>query len=106
MVGDVVQVVDGYGNVQQIIGKNIKILLSGRYGDGEWYTLGQVLSHAALSPKWGINNTEKFPRLHTRKTLMITTIEYVQVFALITGCAFIAYIVHEIGNAIHSMLND
>lgn len=30
MVGDVVQVVDGYGNVQQIVGKNIKILLSGR----------------------------------------------------------------------------
>lgn len=51
MVGDVVQVVDGYGTVQQIIGKNLKILISGRYGDGEWYTLGQVLSHAALSPK-------------------------------------------------------
>lgn len=49
MVGDVVQVVDGYGNVQQIIGKNIKILLSGRYGDGEWYTLDQIVSHAALS---------------------------------------------------------
>jgi hypothetical protein len=47
-VGDVVQVVDGYGNVQQIIGKNIKILLSGRYGDGEWYMLDQIVSHAAL----------------------------------------------------------
>jgi hypothetical protein len=51
MVGDVVQVVDGYGTVQQIIGKNIKILLSGRYGDGEWYTLAQIVSHAALSRK-------------------------------------------------------
>ena len=37
---------------------------------------------------------------------MITTIEYVQLFALITGCAFITYTVHEVGNAIHSMLND
>ena len=51
MVGDVVQVVDGYGNVQQIVGKNIKIQLSGRYGDGEWYTLDQIVSHAALSRK-------------------------------------------------------
>jgi hypothetical protein len=51
MVGDVVQVVDGYGNVQQIIGKNIKILISGRYGDGEWYTLDQIVSHATLSKK-------------------------------------------------------
>jgi len=49
MVGDVVQVVNGYGNVQQIVGKNIKILLSGRYGDGEWYTLDQIMSHAYLS---------------------------------------------------------
>jgi hypothetical protein len=49
MVGDVVQVVDGYGTVQQIIGKNIKILLSGRYGDGEWYTLDKIVSHATLS---------------------------------------------------------
>jgi hypothetical protein len=52
-VGDVVQVVDGYGSVQQIVGKNIKILLSGRYGDGEWYTFDQIVSHAALSPKRG-----------------------------------------------------
>jgi hypothetical protein len=50
-VGDVVQVVDGYGSVQKIIGQNIKILLSGRYGDGEWYTLDQIVSHAALSSK-------------------------------------------------------
>jgi hypothetical protein len=49
MVGDVVQVVDGYGNVQQIVGKNLKILVSGRYGDGEWYTFDQIVSHAALS---------------------------------------------------------
>lgn len=51
LVGDVVQVVGGYGNVQQIIGKNIKILFSGRYGDGEWYTLDQIVSHAYLSKK-------------------------------------------------------
>jgi hypothetical protein len=51
MVGDVVQVVDGYGTVLQIVGKNIKILLSGRYGDGEWYTLDQIVSHAYLSKK-------------------------------------------------------
>jgi hypothetical protein len=50
MVGDVVQMVDGYGNVQQIVGKNIKILLSGRF-EGEWYTLDQILSHAYLSKK-------------------------------------------------------
>jgi hypothetical protein len=49
MVGDVVQVVDGYGIVQQIIGKNLKIRLSGRYGEGEWYTLDQIVCHAALS---------------------------------------------------------
>ena len=49
MVGDVVQVVDGYGIVQQIVGKNLKIRLSGRYGDGEWYTFDQIVSHAALS---------------------------------------------------------
>ena len=49
--GDVVQVVDGYGTVQKIIGQNLKILISGRYGDGEWYTLDQIVSHAALSSK-------------------------------------------------------
>jgi len=37
---------------------------------------------------------------------MITMIEYAQLFALITGCAFITYTVHEVGNAIQSMLND
>jgi len=51
MVGDVVQVVDGYGTVQKIIGKNLKVLISGRYGEGEWYTLEQIVSRAALSPK-------------------------------------------------------
>ena len=51
MVGDVVQVVDGYGTVQQIVGKNLKILISGRYGDGEWYTFDQIISHAYLSKK-------------------------------------------------------
>ena len=54
MVGDVVQVVNGYGIVQQIIGKNLKIRLSGRYGDGEWYTLDQIVSHAALYSKKGV----------------------------------------------------
>jgi hypothetical protein len=47
--GDVVQVVGGYGTVQKIIGQNLKILLSGRYGDGEWYTLDKIVSHATLS---------------------------------------------------------
>jgi Flp pilus assembly pilin Flp len=37
---------------------------------------------------------------------MITAIEYVQLFALIAGCAFITYTVHEVGNAIHSMLHE
>ncbi len=53
LVGDVVQVVDGYGSVQQIVGKNIKILLSGRYDDGSWYTFDQIVSHAALSKNKG-----------------------------------------------------
>ena len=52
MVGDVVQVVSGYGNVQQIVGKNIKVQLSGRF-ESEWYTLDQIVSHAALSKKKG-----------------------------------------------------
>jgi hypothetical protein len=52
-VGDVVQVVNGYGIVQQIIGKNLKIRLSGRYDDGEWYTFDQIVSHAALSRNKG-----------------------------------------------------
>ena len=51
LVGDVVQVVDGYGTVQQIVGKNLRILVSGRYGYGEWYTVDQIVSHATLSPK-------------------------------------------------------
>ena len=50
MVGDVVQVVDGYGNVQQIVGKNIKVQLSGRF-EGEWYTFDHIVSHAYLSKK-------------------------------------------------------
>jgi hypothetical protein len=37
---------------------------------------------------------------------MLTAIDYVQLFALIAGCAFITYTVHEVGNAIHSMLHD
>jgi len=37
---------------------------------------------------------------------MITVIEYVQLFALITGCAFISYTAHEVGSAIQSMFND
>lgn len=41
-----------------------------------------------------------------RETLMLTIIDYVQLFALITGCAFISYTVHEVANAIDSMLHD
>lgn len=52
-VGDVVQVVSGYGIVQQIIGKNLRIRLSGQYGYGEWYTFDQIVSHAALSRNKG-----------------------------------------------------
>jgi hypothetical protein len=50
-VGDVVQVSEGCGTVQQIIGKNLRILVSGQYGYGEWFTLNQIVSHAALSTK-------------------------------------------------------
>jgi hypothetical protein len=52
MVGDVVQVVDGYGTVLQIVGKNLKIQLSGRF-EGEWYTFDQIVCHAALSRNKG-----------------------------------------------------
>ena len=52
-IGDVVQVVGGYGVVQQIVGKNLKIRLSGQYGDGDWYTFDQIVCHAALYPKRG-----------------------------------------------------
>jgi hypothetical protein len=41
-----------------------------------------------------------------RETLMLTIIDYVQLFALIGLCAFITYTVHEVGNAIHSMLHE
>lgn len=37
---------------------------------------------------------------------MITTIEYVQLFALICGAGFISYTAHEVGNAIQDILND
>ena len=37
---------------------------------------------------------------------MITTIEYVQLFALIAFAGFISYTVHEVANAIDSMLHD
>lgn len=37
---------------------------------------------------------------------MITTIEYVQLFALIAFAGFVSYTVHEVGNAIHSILHD
>lgn len=54
-VGDVVEMSCGYGTVQQIIGKNYRILLSGQYGYGEWYTLSDMISHATLYPKWGVD---------------------------------------------------
>ena len=37
---------------------------------------------------------------------MITTIEYFQLFALICGAGFISYTVHEVANAVHSILHD
>jgi hypothetical protein len=37
---------------------------------------------------------------------MITTIEYVQLFALISFAGFMSYTAHEVGNAIHSILHD
>ena len=37
---------------------------------------------------------------------MITTIEYVQLFALITFAGFMSYTAHEVGNAIQSILHD
>jgi hypothetical protein len=37
---------------------------------------------------------------------MLTMIDYIQLFALIAGCAFITYTVNEVGNAIHSMLHE
>ena len=36
---------------------------------------------------------------------MITNIEYIQLFALISFAGFISYTTHEIGNAIHDILN-
>jgi hypothetical protein len=36
----------------------------------------------------------------------MSIIDYVILFSLIGFCAFITYTVHEVGNAIHSMLND
>jgi hypothetical protein len=37
---------------------------------------------------------------------MITPIEYVQLFALIAFAGFISYTVHEVSNAIDSILQD
>jgi hypothetical protein len=37
---------------------------------------------------------------------MITPIEYVQLFALIAFAGFISYTVHEVANAIDSILHD
>jgi hypothetical protein len=37
---------------------------------------------------------------------MITTIEYVELFALISFAGFMSYTAHEVGNAIQSMLHD
>jgi hypothetical protein len=52
-VGDVVQMTNGYGIIKQIIGKNVRVLVSGQYGYGEWYTFDQIVSHAALSRNKG-----------------------------------------------------
>lgn len=37
---------------------------------------------------------------------MLTVIDYAQLFALIACCAFITYTVHEVANAIHSILHE
>jgi hypothetical protein len=37
---------------------------------------------------------------------MITTIEYIQLFALISFAGFISYTAHEVGNAIRSILDE
>jgi hypothetical protein len=37
---------------------------------------------------------------------MITPIEYVQLFALIAFAGFISYTVHEVSNAVHSILHE
>jgi hypothetical protein len=49
--------------------------------------------------------TEKIEK-QERETLMITPIEYVQLFALIAFAGFISYTVHEVANAIDSILHD
>ena len=56
----------------------------------------------------GIDILEKFARIQSqeRENLMLTFLDYVELFALIGFCAFITYTVHEVGNAIHSMLHD
>jgi hypothetical protein len=41
-----------------------------------------------------------------KETIMITVIEYVQLFALIAFAGFISYTVHEVANAIDSILHD
>lgn len=51
LVGDVVQIKSGYGVVQQVIGKNLRIRLSGQYGYGDWFKVDDIVSHAKLSPK-------------------------------------------------------
>ena len=38
--------------------------------------------------------------------MMITPIEYVQLFALIAFAGFISYTVHEVANAIDSILHE
>jgi Flp pilus assembly pilin Flp len=51
----------------------------------------------------------KYTSVHSRllkETKMITIIEYVYLFALISFAGFISYTAHEVGNAIHSILHD
>ncbi len=55
-VGDVVEVksLDGMrkcGIVEQIIGGNFRIRLSGQYGYGDWFSGGEIVSHAKLGKK-------------------------------------------------------
>lgn len=51
-IGDVVEVSEGYGTIQQIIGKNLRVTVSGHADNyGVWYTVDQIISHATRYPK-------------------------------------------------------
>ena len=37
---------------------------------------------------------------------MLTILDYIELFGLLTACAFVTYTIHEVGLAIHSILED